>query len=143
MQTITKSGGGLATTSAFVGPTNHPTTVEVAVAGLTTAEVDIDGKLKPNVPFTVAGALCSGAAGEFVYGVSAEASQIIPRTQNFSAPTNASLAADTRTVPVVVQTIGEVNRDIAEDVLGRRYTANEVAAFRAAGSKFVLTRTHR
>jgi len=143
-QFVTKYSGGLATTSPFVGPTDHTTGVKVAINTLTTFEVDIDGRLKPGVPFTIAGAMPSGAPNEYVYGVSVEPDRFIPRIVGLSpSPTNASLAADTRTVIVNVATICEVNRDIAEDNLGRRYSAAEVAAFAAAGSKCVLTRTNR
>ena len=41
----------------------------------------------------------------------------------------------------VVALIGEVNRDIAEDNLGRAYSANELTAFNAAGSMIHLTNT--
>lgn len=144
MQSITKYPGGLATTSPFVGPTDHTTGVEVAVSSLTTCEVDIDGRLKPGIPFTIEGKMPSGAPGEYVYGVTVESDRIIPHIAGLSpSPTNTSLAADTRTIPANVATICEVNRDIAEDVLGRHYTDAEVKAFSAPGSKCVLTRTRR
>lgn len=112
--------------------------VVVDVSELTTAEVDADGFLKPGVPFKKDGTLADGTANEFIYAVNPEAINlrlaIVP-------PTDVSLAADTSTIPVGMGTIGEVNRDIAEDNLGRAYTANELAAFNAAGSMIHLTNT--
>jgi len=133
---IEKTSGGQSHTSPFVGPTNHPLSVLADISELTTKEVDVNGYLKPGVPFKKDGTLCDGTAGEFVFGVTIEATKIVAAN-----PTNATLAADTRTVPVTVAVICVVNRDIAEDVLERAYTASEIAAFDAAGSKCVLSRT--
>jgi hypothetical protein len=112
--------------------------VNVDVSELTTDEVDADGYLKPGVAFKKDGTVCDGTSGEFVYAVNPEPQRLFHAT---IPPTNVSLAADTRTVSLGMGTIGEVNRDIAEDNMGRAYNANELAAFNAAGSMIHLTNT--
>jgi hypothetical protein len=112
--------------------------VVVDISELTTAEVDADGYLKPGVPFKKDGTLADGTGGEFIYAVNPEPIFINHAT---IPPTDVSLAADTATIPLGMGTIGEVNRDIAEDNMGRAYTANELAAFNAAGSMIHLTNT--
>jgi hypothetical protein len=112
--------------------------VVVDVSELTIAEVDADGYLKPGVPFKKDGTLLDGTANEFVYAVNPEPQNLRLTT---IPPTDVSLAADTKTFPVGMGTIGEINRDIAEDNMGRAYTANELAAFDRAGSHLSLTRT--
>lgn len=125
--------GGETYANPFVGPIDHPDHVKLDVSGLTTAEVDEYGYLKPGVPLTAAGILV--AAG-FVWGVTIEAVKIVAAN-----PTNVSLAADTSDPLVAVARKGMINRDIAEDNLGRAYTAAELAGFVAAGSQFSLTTT--
>lgn len=132
---ITKTGGGMTHTSAFVGPTNHTLHLDIDVSTLTTNEVDVDGRLKPNVPFDKNGARITAiAVGTYVFGATVEASKIVAKN-----PTNATLAADTRKVTVAVATQGQINRSIARDTLGRSYTAAEIAAFEAPGSRITLT----
>ena len=122
----------------FIGAILGMQQVVVDVSELTTDEVDADGWLKPGVPFKKDGTLADGTGGEFIYAVN-------PEPQNLRLdtipPTNTSLGNDTKTYPLGMGTIGEVNRDIAEDNLGRAYTANELAAFDAAGSMIHLTNT--
>lgn len=127
--------GGPVHTSAFIGEVDDTLSVKVQVNKLTTFEVDAYGFLKPNVPLKIDGSLLNGTAGEYVYGVTVEATRLVDRN-----PSNASLLADGRTLPVIVCVIGLVNRAIARDVLGRPYTAAEIAGFAAAGSKLTLTR---
>lgn len=115
--------------SAFVGPVDHTVQILIDVSGLTDDEVDQYGYLKPGVPFTKAGVLV--AALGFVYGVTIEAIKV---ADDNAAPT---LAAATD-VMVAVGVIGVVNRDAAEEMLGRAYTAAEIAGFDLAGSKLVL-----
>lgn len=112
--------------------------VVVDISELTTDEVDADGYLKPGVAFKKDGTLADGTSGEFIYAVNPEPQNIRHAT---IPPTNTSLAADTGTIPLGMGTIGEVNRDIAEDNMGRAYTANELAAFNAAGSMIHVTNT--
>ncbi len=131
--TSMKKTGGATHAPVFVGEILATDEVRVVVTALTTAEVDGDGYLKPGVPFTKAGALVG--AGGFVYGVTIES---VPVAASNSA---ADLAAATTAIPVAIGTIGTINRDIAEDNLGRAYTAAEVAGFDVAGSKLHLTRT--
>lgn len=117
----------------FVGPINHPDHVKLDVSAMTTAEVDQYGYLKPGVPLTAAGALVTAG---FVWGVTIEAVRIVD-----PSPTNATLAANTSDPLVAVARIAMVNRDIAEDNLGRAYTVAELAGFDAAGSKISITTT--
>lgn len=119
----------------FIGPIDHTDQITVDVSGLTTDEVDAYGYLKPGVPLARTGILV-GASPAYVYGVVIEAVKIVPIN-----PTNGTLAAVTVDPIVAVAVVGVVNRDIAEDNLGRAYSANEIAGFDAAGSKIVLTNT--
>lgn len=107
--------------SPFLGPVLYTVGINVAISGMSTAEVDANGVLKPGVPLQRAGTLVS-AVSQTVWGCVAEAKKV--------AKTNATAdltAAGTKEVPVVL--IGAINRDILEDILGRALTANEVAAF--------------
>jgi hypothetical protein len=56
-----------------------------------------------------------------VYGVTVEAQKLVDN----------NVAALTGVFAIVVATDGLVNRDLAEDILGRAYTAAEIAGFRA------------
>lgn len=132
---ITTTAGGTGYGNPFIGGVNHPAQITVDVSGLTTDEVDQYGYLKPGVPLTKAGILV-GASPAFVYGVTFEAQKIVPDN-----PTNTTLAAVTADPIITVNTIGHINRDVAEDNLGRAYTANEIAGFDAAGSKIALSAT--
>lgn len=71
---------------------------------------------------------------EYVFGVVLEAVKVA------TGNTSALLTAATD-IEVAVAVIGQVNRDIAEDNLGRAYTANEVLAFDAAASRLRLMQT--
>lgn len=132
---VTKTAGGMGYGNVFIGGVNHPAQIKVDVSQLTIAEVDQFGYLKPGVPLTKAGILV-GASPAFVYGVTIEAQKIVPDN-----PTDVSLAAVTVDPIITVNTVGHVNRDIAEDNLGRAYTADEIAGFDAAGSKISLSAT--
>ncbi len=135
---IKKVAGGTTYAPVFIGMILGMQQVVVDVSELTTDEVDADGFLKPGVPFKKDGTLADGTGGEFIYAVNHEPQPLQLAT---IPPTNVSLAADTSTVPLGMPTGGEVNRDIAEDDMGRAYTANELAAFNAAGSMIHLTNT--
>jgi hypothetical protein len=135
---IKKTVGDTTYGPVFIGSVLGMQQVVVDISELTTAEVDADGYLKPGVAFKKDGTLADGTGGEFIYAVN-------PEPQNLRMavlpPTDGTLAADTRLYPLGMGTIGEINRDIAEDNLGRAYTANELAAFNAAGSMIHLTNT--
>jgi hypothetical protein len=107
------------------------TNFQIDASALTNAEVDSDGYLKPNVPFNKAGTLV--ANGQPVYGLSVEAEKI--------ADGNTALGAITVDPIIALTTICLVNRDIAEDNLGRAFNANEIAGFELAGSTCKLTTT--
>jgi len=115
--------------SAWLGPVDHLVQVLIDVSALTNAEVDAAGWLKPGVPFTRAGVLV-GASPAFVYGVTIEPTKI--------HTDNTTLAAVTTDVWVGLGVIGVIIQDMAESMLGRAYTANEIAGFDRAGSKIVL-----
>jgi len=128
---ITATTGGDAHAPVFkVGPLDTDV-VKVDVSTLTTSEVDTAGFLKPGVPFLKTGLLVTAGA---VYGVTIESIQV--------AASNAAGDIAAAVDPfVTLGTFGTVVRDIAEDVLGRAYTAAEIAGFDVAGSKLHLTRT--
>lgn len=113
----------------FVGPIDHPIAIRVDVSTLTDAEVDDYGYLRPGTPLTRAGTL--PGVDEFVFGCVIEGAKVAD--DNVAA----TLAA-AEDVDVAVTVIGAVNRAILEDNLGRVLTANEIAAFDAAGSKVAL-----
>lgn len=109
----------------FVGPVNHTHALRIDVSTLTDAEVDGNGYLRPGVPFQASGALISGAA-QVVFGVNLAPVKI-------AADNAAATLAAAADVDVAVATIGQVNQDAVEDLLGRALSANELAAFAAAG----------
>lgn len=116
----------------FVGPTHHPSQIAVNITLLTANEVDSQGYLKPGVPFTAAGILV-GVAPAFVHGVVPEPIDVL-FLRPFDGLTFAAALAAAGTQQITVMTIGQVNRKIIEDNLGRVLTANEIAGFSAAGS---------
>lgn len=86
--------------------------------------------------FTVTVAFTAGGdANAFAYGVTFEAIKLPGRTDN------ASLSSDTTDPLIAVATAGLINRDIAEDNLGRAYSAAELAALNNGRSGFKLTTT--
>ena len=109
----------------FVGPINHTVAIPVPLSALTDDEIDADGYLKPGIPLTKAGALV-GVGGE-VFGVTVEPVKV---ADNNEAATIAALGT---AWIAVVTTAAQVNQDIAEDNLGRAYTADEIAGFRGSG----------
>src|SRR4029079_9944039 len=134
--TVTTTTGQSGYGHQFVGHVCGLQQVVVDISELTTKEVDADGFLVPGVPFKKDGTLADGTGGEFIYAVNPEPIKIVDYV-----PTDVLLAADVATIPVGMGTIGEINRDVAEDNMGRAYTANELAAFNAAGSMIHVTNT--
>jgi len=123
---LTTTAGGVTHGNPFVGPVNHTAQLKPDISALTANEVDANGYLKPGVPFTVAGLL--PGAGTVVWGVTVEATKVA------ASNSAADIAAVTTDPFVTVATICQVNQDIIEDTLGRALTADELAAFAAAGS---------
>lgn len=117
-------------TDGFLGPHDHSVSIPVDLTQFTNKEIDADGYLKPYVPLRRGGLVVSGA-GQFVYGVTAEAFKV---ADDNADDTIAALG----TVDVPVYLRPTVVRHYAEDVLDRAYTSNELSAFDAAGSKAVL-----
>lgn len=132
---VSTTTGGNVHAPVFVGQILNTDLVWVDVSDFTTAEVDSRGYIKPGVPLQKDGNKI-GSSG-VVWGVTIEATDLQLATV---PPTDASLAADTKTFPVVVG-FGLCNRDIMEDNLGRALTSDEIAGFDLAGSNCRITRT--
>jgi hypothetical protein len=114
--------------NVFVGPTDHTVAIAVNLAALTSAEIDANGYLKPGIPLSVTGGLVTAG---YVFGVTVEEVKV---ADNNATATISALG----TQDIAVATIGMVNRKVAQDILGRAYTAAEAAGFNLAGSKLVL-----
>lgn len=117
--------GGTDHGSPFVGPIMHTAQISALLTGYTSAEIDSQGYLKPGVPVLSTGLLVSGAA-QTIFGVTIEAIKV----------GNGNAAGDLAalgTQQIVVATIGQVNKKIIEDNLGRVLSANELAAFAIGG----------
>jgi hypothetical protein len=132
---ITPTAGGQSYANPLVGLPRDMAHVKLDTSGMTTAEVDADGYLKPGVMLTVAGVLV-GASG-IPFGITVEAQKVTTTTP----VTTGTLAAETADPVVAVCCAGLVNRDVAEDCLGRALNANELAGFVIAGSKLSVTST--
>jgi len=128
---IRKTAGGLAHAPVFVGKILNTDVVKVDLSDLTSNEVDADGYLKPGVPFAKNGELVGSAVP--VWGVTIEAIKV--------AADGLEATLDAATDCFIAVGFGLVNRDIAEDNLGRAYTADEIAGFDLAGSNCRITRT--
>lgn len=125
MKVTTSAIGGQDYGNPFVGPTLFPSQIAVVLTGFTSAEIDSLGYLRPGTPIKVDGTLVSGAA-QVIHGVIPEAIKVA----NGNAAGDISGAG---TQQLTVITIGQVNKKIIEDNLGRVLTANEISAFGAAG----------
>jgi len=102
----------------------------LVLTGFTNAEIDSLGYLKPGVPVEANGTLVDAAA-QTVFGVTIEAIKVA----NGNAAGDISGAG---TQQITVMTIGQVNKKVIEDNLGRALTANELAAFAIGGCKIAL-----
>lgn len=129
---ISKTVGGVGHAPVNVGQILATDVVKVDISDLSTNEIDVNGYLKPGVPLAKDGNPVGSTVA--VYGVTIEPIKIA----NGNASGDISGATDCF---VAVMTHGIVNRDIAEDNLGRAYTADEIAGFDLAGSELQLTRT--
>ena len=129
---IGKTSGGLAHAPVFVGQITGTDAVKVDISALTTNEVDSKGYLKPGVPFAKTGLLVANTTTP-IWGVTIEAIKI--------AAGNDSTSLNAATDCFVAVGFGLINRDVAEDVLGRAYSTNEIACFDVAGSNCRITRT--
>lgn len=118
--------------NAFLNNIDAVDHIKIDVSTLTTDEVDSNGYLKPNVPLKSDGTLVSGTS-QTVYGLTVEATKLPGRTDN------ASLSSDTSDPLIAVTTDALINRDIAEDNLGRALSANELSALTAGGFKVTST----
>jgi len=118
----------------FVGAVRDVDHIKLDTSTLTTAEVDANGYLKPGVGFLQSGVIVTTTA-QTIYGVTFEAIKLPGRTSN----TTPALSGDTTDPLIAVATGGLINRDLAEDYLGRAYTANELTALTAGGFKVTST----
>lgn len=134
--TVKEVAGGTGYGNPLVGAPGPFTNLRLDTSGLTTAEVDEYGYLKPGVLLASDGTLCGAA--DFAYAIVTEAIKLPHAT---IPPTDVSLAADTVDPLIGVSTSGLINRDVAEDNLGRAYTADELDAIITAGSNFNITTT--
>jgi hypothetical protein len=117
------------------GPFKH---VKVDLSGLTSDEVDADGYLKPGVVLKESGGLAVlvGAAAGIIYVVTE------PTKLAVTVPADTtSLGSETGDHLIAVSISGLVNRDIAEDNMGRAYTANELTSFATLGTHLAVTST--
>jgi hypothetical protein len=105
--------------------------VKVDLSDLSDEEVDADGYLKPGVPLQKDGSII--ASSGVVWGVTFGGEKVA------TGGTDAIL--DAATDCFVAVGFGLVNRDVAEDNLGRAYSADEIAGFDLAGSNCRITRT--
>ena len=128
---VAKTAGGLAHSPVFVGEIKGTDVVKLDISDMSSYEVDADGYLKPGVPLMKDGNPV-GSSG-VVWGVTIEAQKI--------ATTNTDTVLDATTDCFVTVGFGLVNRDLAEDNLGRAYTSDEIAGFDLAGSNCRITRT--
>lgn len=120
----------------FRGKADYTHQMAVDITALTAAEVDAYGYLKPGVPLQKTGALVS-APGQVIFGVVPEALNVLNlNVMNPDTFANALAAAGVQQIAVV--TIGQVNKAIIEENLGRALTADELAAFAAAGCTIKL-----
>ena len=129
---IKSTAGGMCHAPVNVGQILATDVVKVDLSDLSSNEIDSNGFLKPGVPFAKDGELVGSAVA--VYGVTIAATKVA----NSNSSGDIAAAVDCF---VTVMTHGVVNRDIAEDNLGRAYTANEIAGFALGGSNLTLTRT--
>jgi hypothetical protein len=113
----------------IVGKSDHTHAMRIDTSAVPAAYVDTRGYLKAGTPFR-RGGLPITAPAQVVFGVVVETVRIHTN--------NTTLAATTRDIDVALMTIGQVNRKILEDSIGRVLTADELAAFDAAGSTIKL-----
>lgn len=136
--TVTENAAVTAYGNPIIGNAGMLKHVKIDLSGLTEDEVDADGYLKPGVVLKESGGLAilvGGAAGViFVVPEATKLAVTVPAT-------NATLAAETGDHLIGVAGSGLVNRDIAEDNMGRAYTANELTSFETAGTHLAITTT--
>lgn len=113
---------GEAYISPFIGPIDYRATVRLDVSGLTSAEIDSGGYLKPGVPLDTAGLLV--VTSGVVYGLVIEPTKVAAG----NAAGDISGATD---IDIALALVCTVNRAVAEDILGRAYTADEVSGLPA------------
>jgi hypothetical protein len=136
---VASVAGGTAYAQPMIGPMGPLEHVKIDLSTLTSAEVDAQGYLKPGVVFKLAGGLgvLVTAGTDSIYGVCPEATKLSVVTPT----TTTTLAAETGDHFVGLCMSGLINRDVAEDNMGRAYSANEIAAFLVAPCQLRLGQT--
>jgi hypothetical protein len=135
---VTTTAAGTGYGNPMVGPPGPTRHIKVDLSGLTSDEVDSDGYLKPGVVLKESGGLgiLVGAAAGVIYVVTE------PTKLAVTVPADTtSLGSETGDHFISVAVSGLVNRDIAEDNMGRAYTANELTSFVTAGTHLAVTPT--
>lgn len=133
MRVKSLTAAGAAFGYPFLGPMNHTLTVRLDASVLTANELDANGYIVPGTPLKADGTLVSGT-GQLIRGVVIEPIKVADG--NAAADIAAGVDQD-----IAIGVIGIVQRDIVEDNLGRVLSADEIAAFAAAGSLLTLTAT--
>ena len=119
----------------FDGPTNFQVQGVIDITALTSAEVDSDGYIKPGVPLRE---ISTGVFG-LVNGAAQVIRAMVPESIKVANGNAAGdLSAASNAFPIGLYTRTQARRPIIEDNLGRVLSANELAAFAAAGSTITL-----
>lgn len=121
LSTKVTSSEGKTYGNPFIGPINHVDSVRVDVSALSVDEVDINGYLKPGVPFRSGGVLIL-LITQVVHGVVIEPIKVA--ASNSAADLTAATDID-----VGLGQIGLVSRAIVESNLGRVLTTFEADGF--------------
>jgi len=119
------SVGGKILGNPWRGLIEHQHQYRVNIADLTTGEVDADGYIKPGVPLSSANPAGRVTAGR-VEGCTIESIKV-------AASNSPAALTAAGVIELTIGTIGQVNRKIIEDNLGRPLTAAEIAGFTAPG----------
>ncbi len=124
---------GLAYPVPFLGDTDATLAIDINLTELTAAELDANGVLKPGIPLRKDGHLLANA-GDVVYGVTYEALKVAPS----NSATDVAAAGTNGVVQAAVVIRGALKQHVAEDVLGRPFTALELAGFTQPGCHVAL-----
>ena len=126
--------GGQYIPPPFVGPVDHRVAVPLNLTTLVPTDLDANGYLKPMLPLRRTGPAAYAkisAPAQVIKGVTMDYVKV---ADNNLAGTIAALG----TIDVVIAFLCAINRAAAEDILERAYSADELAAFEAAGCRVEL-----
>lgn len=114
-----------------VGIAEYTAQRSINVTALTANEVDSDGYLIPGVVF-------SGATPGVLVGSTVPVFGCVIEPIKIAKSNSGTDLTAAGTVQVALLTIGQINRKIAEDNMGRAYNANELAGFLLAACHLIL-----